>query len=171
MVEAKRQAQALQKLRDRNDATRAIHKEESWWNRGAASEKVGFSGCSTWLCPPVLVACQLREAISRQDTCTALHCDFLHSNRAVICVLWIAWKFKLGTTSKPSWVPMHCLSLMSAIRMQWIPPEHRLKGKGCKAPGNSSVGAADVFKWSTSSDRGTPANHHAVCKDFSQLDT
>ena len=40
MMEAKRQAQALQKARDRNGAAVAVGTEESWWNRGAASEKV-----------------------------------------------------------------------------------------------------------------------------------
>lgn len=40
MMEAKRQAQALQKSRDRNGAAAAVRTEDSWWNRGASSEKV-----------------------------------------------------------------------------------------------------------------------------------
>jgi hypothetical protein len=40
MMEAKRNAQALQKARDRNNAAVVVQTEDSWWNRGAASEKV-----------------------------------------------------------------------------------------------------------------------------------
>jgi hypothetical protein len=40
MMEANQRKQALQKARERHGAAAALLAEDSWWNRGATSEKV-----------------------------------------------------------------------------------------------------------------------------------
>lgn len=52
--------------------------------------------------------------------------------------------------------------------LQWIPPEHRVRGKGAKAQANNSQGAADAFQWSSPSEQPSVPHSQVISCLFSR---